>query len=335
MTDNPCVLLVDDEASPGLLPQDTEQLLLSPNDGEFGGKLATLVGRADLILIDHNLELPGELSLEASDGASLVGVLRSWARTKRVRLPPLAIYTSHYEAFADEIPAVGPAVPLGGTFIGREGRIAPTLDVEWLIAKGADNTLPQISSLAGASSALRTIARDDKASLDEVKRFVAPPAQLAWTSLATEHIGRARPPVGEPETVHGEGTRGATPILRWLLHRALSYPGLFVSDLYAAWALGVEHESLREIVKRAGDFAWAQELAAGIYCGPARELFPRRWWAAGVDFASWQLRQESEICGSFSDALKSLAGANLTALQGAEKVVVVDMDLNETGLADI
>ena len=124
MTDNPRILLINDEASPALLPSDSEPLLLRPDEPDFGLKFEAFLGRADLILIDHVLELPAELSLTASDGASLVGVFRSWARQQTARLPPLAIYTSHYEAFAKELPAVGPPVPIGGSFIGREARLA-------------------------------------------------------------------------------------------------------------------------------------------------------------------------------------------------------------------
>lgn len=337
MTNAPKVLLIDDdEASIALLPSGSDSRILHPNDGGFGTHLEQELQTADLVLLDHNLALSGELSLMASDGASFVGHLRSWARKRRVTLPPLVIFTSEYDAFSQEVPSVGPAVPLGGSFEGHEARLAPTLDVEWLIAKDPVNSGQQISALARACIALRKIAENDRASLSEIQRFLAPPAEAPWETIAAEHITRARAPVGEPESTHHDGTRGVTPVLRWLLHRALPYPGLFISDLHAAWTLGIEPASLPKIVERAANSNWTRELAGCIYTGPASELFSRRWWAAGVDFAAWQLRQESEsMQSSPRAALTKLAGPDLDPAEGSEKVVVVDTDFNEQGFAPI
>jgi hypothetical protein len=335
MTDKPRILLIDDEASETLLPSDIDPVLLRPDEDDFSVKLQSMLTKVDLVLLDQNLQLSGELSLQATDGASFVGHLRSWARNRRIVMPPLVIYTSEYEAFAEEIPAVGPPVALGGIFVGREAQIAPTLDVEWLIAKGMEASLIQIHALASACMDLRTISQNDRASLSEIQRFIALPEEPVWGSIAMEHLVRARPPVTEPGSVAREGARGATPVLRWLLHHALPYPSLFISDLHAAWTLGIEPECLQTIIERADTWPWAQELVGSIYAGPASALVSRRWWTAGVNFLAWKLRQEGERLGSFKAALEELAGPNLRVLEGSEQVVVVDMDFKEEGLAEI
>lgn len=331
MTGKPRVLLVDDEPSSALLPDTVESVLLDPESEQFGAELATELSNVDLVLLDHNLHLPQELSIQARDGASFVGLLRSWARGSEPPLPPVAIYTSEYEAFADEIPAVGPAVPLGGGFIGREARVAPTLDVEWLIAKGRDDSLAHIEALAHACLSLRTIMGNDKASLAEIERFVGPPKEVDWAEIASAQLLNARPPISEPGG-QSHGARGATPVLRWLLQRALPYPGLFISDLYAAWALGIDPGSLAALEKNM-ERDWVRDLFAARYSGPGERLFPRKWWAAGIDLVAWRLRNRAHDLDSLQIALDELGGPGLVLLEDTDQVVVLDIDLEEVGLA--
>ncbi|MGO8502059.1 hypothetical protein AB9F35_11230 [Rhizobium leguminosarum] len=332
MTELPKILLIDDEASEALLPEDCKALLLTPNDPHFNAKLPVMLETADLVLLDQNLALPSELSLTATDGASLVGHLRSWARNKSVKLPPLVIYTSEDEAFANELPKVGPAVPLAGSFVGQEARLAPALDVEWLILKGAENAYRDIRSIAMAFLDLRVAAENDKVSLGELNRYLRMP-ETAWSDIAIEHIMRARPPLSEPVTGGVEGARGTTPILRWLLQRIIPYSGLLLSDSYAAWALGIQLESLSALLEDESGSEWVNAVKQSTYEGPAFELSSRRWWAAGIDYAAWNLRQECDKAGSLEEALKKLTAGKVQALESDEFVVVVDLDFKEQGLA--
>lgn len=331
----PTILLIDDEASAELLPEDCTALLLRPNDEQFSVRLAGALESADLVVLDQNLDLPSELSLKATDGASLVGHLRSWARKAGAKLPPLVIYTSEYEAFANELPKVGPAVPLGGSFVGHEPRLAPALDVEWLIPKAGDRSLKHIQAIANAFLYLQQAAENDRVSLAELERFLNVPREHAWSEIAIDHIARARPPLGEPGSGSLEGARGVTPVLRWLLQRILPYSGLLLSDLYASWTLGIRLESLDRLLEDQSDIAWVKALKGSVYSGPASELTSRRWWAAGIDYAAWSLRQECDRLGGLDRALNGLATDDVYALGGTEQVVVVDLDFKEIGLVDL
>lgn len=336
MINTPTVLLVDDEASDLLLPDDVSKILIRPDSENFGSDLVAALSECDLILLDHNLALPTELSLKAIDGASFVGHLRSWARQSGVSLPAIAMYTSEDDAYAEEVPAVGVAVPIGGSFLQREHQLSPTLDVEWLFLKNDDGVLGRISDLANACVALRTATKNEKTSSLEVQSFTSPPHGAPWHAIALEHIGRARPPISEPELHQSrDGARGPTSVIRWLLQKALPYPGLFLSDIYASWALGVEPQDLEDLFSRGGTNAWASEVQRSRYTGPANSLFERRWWAAGIDFAAWQLRDRGDALGSAQAALDELAGHGLRVLQSSDKVVVVDADFREIGIADV
>ena len=79
---------------------------------------------------------------------------------------------------------------------------------------------------------------------------------------------------------------------------------------------------------------WVQGLQAALFTGPAKGLTARRWWAAGTDFTSWQLREHAYTVGDLDKALYELAGPGIRPTTSPEKVVVVDIDLHEVGLAN-
>ncbi|MER9222978.1 hypothetical protein NKI48_29605 [Mesorhizobium sp. M0644] len=315
------------------LKKGAEVRALSPADANFGTDLSGAIRNADLILLDHNLHLDQGLGLTASDGASFVGHLRSWARANEVSLPPLVIYTSEDSAFSDETPALGPAVPLNGSFVGQEARIAPALDVEWLISKNLNGAVPSAIGLAEDSRRLRQNAGDGRMSLEETAAYLTLPKDPAWSDIAFASIARWRPPISEPGTARA-GARGTTAILRWLLHQVLPCPGLLVSNRYAAWSLGIELDGFKGAAKGGGN-DFAKMLGAARYAGPGHALYSPRWWAAGIDFIGWQLRDQSYEKGGIQQAFDSMAGVGLHPLAPPEKVVVVNSDLEEEGLAAI
>lgn len=328
-----CILLIDDDPQTTDLEKGASVLALSPADANFGSDLEAAIRQADLILLDHNLHLDQQLGLHASDGASLVGHLRSWARAADVPLPPLVLFTSEDAAFADETPTLGAAVPLNGSFIGHEARIAPSLDVEWLISKNLDDTAGTAIGLADDSRSLRQFAGDGRMSLDETAAYLMMPTDTPWTEIAFANIARWRPPISEPGQVK-PGARGATAILRWLLHQVLPCPGLLVSAQYAAWSLGVEVDGFEE-ASRSLESQLGTMLDQARYTGPGHALYPTRWWAAGIDFIGWQLRDQSYELGDLQQALNAMGGLGLRPLGAPERVVVVNSDLEEAGLATI
>ncbi|UCI07215.1 hypothetical protein [Mesorhizobium sp. B1-1-8] len=328
----PHVLLIDDAPQSATLPDSIQAIPLDPEDANFGPDLEAALVYADLILLDQNLHREQVLGLGALDGASFVGNLRSWARAKELTLPPVVIYTSEYEAFADEIPTLGPAVPLEGSFIGKEARIASALDVEWLIPKDENYSVGHIASLARDCLLLRADAADARMNLQEISDFLAVPRDQAWSEIAVGQIAKWRPPINEAGNAPA-GSRGVTPVLRWLLHQVLPCPGLLLSDLYAAWSLGIEPKSFSALYQSANTRDWVQALRATCYGGAAKDLVNRRWWAAGIDFIGWRLRERGYELGSFQHALDELAGPGLMPLAAAESVVVVNVDLEEAGIA--
>jgi hypothetical protein len=328
------VLLIDDAPKSVSLPKDVEVIPLDPEDENFGTDLEASLERGDLILLDQNLHREQVLGLGALDGASFVGNLRSWARSKELVVPPIAIYTSEDDAFRDEVPAVGPAVPLNGSFIGREARIAPSLDVEWLIPKDEDFSIRHVESLAYDCLALRCDAGNARMSLQEIAKFLAIPTDAPWSQIAMEQLARWRPPINEAGDVPAS-SRGATPVLRWLLHRVLPCPGLLLSDLYAAWSIGIEPEDLSNLCNESNEREWARDLRGARYGGAGKDLFTPRWWAAGIDFMSWRLREHAEAVGDFQQALTDIAGPGVRALASQETVVVVNSDLEELALAPL
>lgn len=327
------VLVIDDDWQPDFINLQPD--VTHPRDDSFG-KTIEAMGDYEVILIDQNLGLEPPLSLTASDGTSLVGHFRSWARRHHVQVPPLVITTSNAEAFANEVPVVGPPLPLRGTFAGREHRLAPTLDVEWLLAKSDSDLTVKISSLAAAWRCLGGTGSGvdwlrEPLGLTETGSAGTP----AWYGLIDETLREARAPVLD------EGAAPASlagPILRWLLHRALPYPGLFVSDVYAAWSLGVTKDSL---VQHASQNATTNDpLMACRYRGILASLFPRRWWSVGINTFVWELDQElsgADVRGSSRQVLldKKVNGKNLVDRPTAGTIVVCDVDLQETGEVDI
>ncbi|MDR6789246.1 CheY-like chemotaxis protein [Sphingomonas sp. BE138] len=333
MTENLKVLLIDDEASSHLLPAVVEPVLAKPNDASFTRIVTEALAHVDLVLLDHNLDLSPELSLTATDGPSLLGHLRSWARLTGNALPPVAIYTSEEEAYAAEVPAVGPAVPLAGSFVGREPQLAPVLDVEWLILKDAAFSKSTIVELAQASVRLKTVAGNGRVSAAELAAYLCLPENALWNVSALEQLVRSRPPLTEPGKEGSDGSRGVAGVLRWILHRILPYPGLLMSDQYAAWTLGVGVDDLDNLL--IGDKDFNQDLATCVFKGPVANVFGRRWWAAGLNFMAWTMRSAVDEASDEAVALEQLTGTPINIRDSSGRVVGHDPDLREDEFIDL
>jgi hypothetical protein len=116
-----------------------------------------------------------------------------------------------------------------------------------------------------------------------------------------------------------EEPRGASYTVRWLCHRALPFPGLFLSDLYAAWALGISLDEFRAVVDSEAKTDWLSALEDAEYYGPLNEFVGRRWWRAGIDHLVYMLDSAStkqmprkEVFATFAPevAIKEILSAN-------------------------
>lgn len=342
MTQSPLILAIDDneaEVRPKV-PDGFELSVIDPNVSSeaFSKAISEQIEDAALILLDQRFrDEPISISLNAQDGSSFVSHLRSWARHNKSNLAPIVMFTNEAEAFANEVPAVGAAVPIGGTFVDREHRLAPTLDVEWIQFKEADNATDRIKSLANAFLEVRGIAGDDGISLDEIGTLLRIPKDVVWEEQAREELQNSRPPVNQKSDKADEPTRGPSQVIRWLCQRALPYPGLFLSDHHAAWALGISLDVFDVIALVEPGTEWMRELQRARYKGPLHDFFGRRWWRSGIDQLVWLLDEKTGEVGTRREAYKALApNHDLGDLQPpSSNVVLCDEDFIETEIGPI
>ncbi|EJN10758.1 hypothetical protein PMI42_05926 [Bradyrhizobium sp. YR681] len=333
------VLSIDDaeeEVAPLVSGEHTLEVV-DPGDEDLAQKLAEKLPLASVILLDQKFFADMDpLSLKAADGASFVAHLRSWSRKGAIALAPLILLTNEEQAFANEVPAVGAALPLGGTFVGREFRIAPALDVEWVQLKSADGTKSRIDQLVRASDNAASLVGDDGVSLAELEDLLCLPSDRIWTEKARLELRAARPPVSQTSD-EASDPFGASQIIRWLCHRALPFPGMLFSDIHAAWALGVSVEDFRSIRSSSAETPWMDDLIEAEYCGPLDEFMGRRWWKSGIDYLVWKLDQEAVRQGDRASAIKVLApGAQVKEFFSVSAHVVTwTPDLQEETISSI
>ncbi|MAH71836.1 MAG: hypothetical protein CL533_21805 [Afipia sp.] len=190
MSDKPLIVAFDDDESEvrPKIPSGFRLEVINPiGDREaFSKQASALVGDACLILLDQKFrDDPALLSLEAQDGSSFVSHLRSWSRSKNEKLAPIVMFTNEEMAFANEVPAVGAAVPIGGTFLNREHRLAPTLDVEWIQFKADAQATEKLEDLARAFITVRDAVGKDGISLDEIRALLSAPSNSDWAEPVT------------------------------------------------------------------------------------------------------------------------------------------------------
>lgn len=314
------------------VPRPHELAVSTHHDDNFSDRLEETW---DLILVDENFgEEPGSTPT-VFDGSSLVGWLRAEARKSGRQLPCVAIFTTQPDLFQREVPAVGPARPLGGSFVDREAYLAPVLDVEWLFAKDGDDKtriVKQIAALAQAHEAARLALGGNGASFEEFVSFLGLPEDVTWRQAALSSLERARLPISEA-AAGGNTFRGPVSAVRWLLQDTLPFPGAFLSDTHVAARLGVTVASLDRLVRNPAE-QWSQDLKRCIYEGPASALFGRRWWAAGIADASLGVRIAVRAGSNAQSAIKALSGVENVAMLGdKDPVVVVNRDLLDAGIA--
>ncbi|WP_375157267.1 hypothetical protein [Bradyrhizobium sp. RDT46] len=328
MNSEPLILVIDDDENEVLpkLPEGFALEVVDPNSEReaFAKSVSEQATEACLIVLDQKfVDNPVSISLDAQDGSSFVSHLRSWSRRANQPLPPIVMFTNDPEVFANEIPAVGPAVPIMGTFVGREHRLAPALDVEWIQFKDGERATENLRDLAEAFLNIADEIGDDGVSLDDLSSALEIP-DAVWSDKAIEELQNARPPVNQKENISLDSTRGASQVVRWLCHKALPYPGLFLSDHYAAWALSLSVEDFRRVADQERSGEWLKELDRSEYIGPLDEFMGRRWWRAGIDQMVWLLDEAATSAGSRKAALSLLVpGFEISETKSSSSHVVV------------
>jgi CheY-like chemotaxis protein len=338
----PRILVVDDEENVTALVPELAVTLTAPADETFAEVLKN-ADDYDLILIDQQLNLSPDLTLSAIDGSSLVRHFRSWARQKSTALPPVVLITSNVEAFSGELPAVGPQIRLEGSFEGREHRFAPTLDVEWMLAKTDDMFQVKVLDLAQSGKRAKDLRLGEATALVGLRAFLGmqvPEAHASvlppWADQIDEALRKSRAPIVPVPRIASplQFGHGSDTVLRWLLHRCLPFPGLFFSDRYVAWDLRITPERFSELADSESDRQMPL-LTRCRYEGACATLLPRRWWGSGIDRAAWVLHERASLSGSLQSALDELfKDAHLTALGLKSPVVAFNADLQENSLIE-
>ena len=305
---------------------DSSDITVShPEDEDFSERLND---HWDLILVDEELwDDDTRLPTSAVDGASLVACLRSWARINNWLLPPVAMLTNHETAFKNEPPAVGAARPVFDRFISHESVISPVIDVEWLFSKHDKNLPDKVKDLAESYVSAKDTFGKGGISFEELKEFLGPKVFVSETKYHEGYLRKARPPINESDPNEDFPARGQSSVLSWLLRRALPFPGLFVSDFYAAHSLGIRPEHLDSILEQGGKLF--ESLRQCIYSGPLSTLMPRRWWTSSLDqFASKLSDEPTERHAQLR------IEPNMALSDGPNLVVCIDQTLCEVGLID-
>ncbi|WP_332767769.1 hypothetical protein [Phenylobacterium sp.] len=329
-------LVVDDVPATVHLPDTVAVVMVSPQDDGFALALAGGIADADVILVDQELDIDNAaLSMRAPDGASLVAHFRSWARRENLVLAPIVLITSQEESYKLEVPAVGPPLPLGGSFRSREHRIAPTLDVEWLLWKEDPEFGAKAQEIGEAYRRATEVFGNGGASFLELEALLALP-DVDWATRARVHLARAQPPISEAA---GQGgafpARGPTAALRWLLHRALPFPAVFLSDRFAAWSLGATVESFVAWIDGPASGEAHALVSGSVYGGVFERFLGRRWWTAGLDQAAWLLGQKTVELRDRTAALGALSGGVLQPLADNDMVVTWNDDFTECDVVPI
>lgn len=319
----PFVLIVDDEPLgpdhqlvTDVVSQGVDCTLVHPSE-----LTDSLIERASVIAIDHFLETWGErdlapTGLQVRDGMALASVLRSHrsALQASAAVSPNIAYVVRTNKL-DELRGTLPVLMSQHVLAGYHG-------LDWLQAKGGPPATPtedqRLASLARAVSTLpQDWSRSVPAESDDVADWLGL-SDRSFRAAAGLHIEEAHP------TAHrlAEQTSGSG-FLRWFLQRVLPYPTFLIGDIRAALALEVSVDALDAFLNASSDIGNASRAAR--YDGQLAGFVGRRWWRAGLQQVSLEMRSNPEECeGVLADA--GLDGSNHRSSEAAQ-VVVLDVNL--------
>jgi hypothetical protein len=280
----PKILLVDDEST------EREQRLLAESLKPFA--VVGLRGPeqltkddlldAELVLLDFNLgkwtQLTDEVPIARRpvNGLALAAVLRSHLVDEHSKSPHATAFALR-SGFLAEL--IGDAAGSRGTHL-----IARLNNLDWVFHKGkkGEGSEEQILSLARAVGTLRKgWKRKGDTYRESLEKLLALPKE-PWSTTAREDIDSCQPPVEELV-----GSSHGIPFLRWLLHRILPYPCFLWSETRLANRLRLPEARLAALLGMRTTLA--NRLRKAQYSGILGDFAGRRWWAAGVESALWDL----------------------------------------------
>ncbi len=319
MTRRPQILFVDDDGG-------TVRPIASSITDQGGAK-ARVVGPgdltendlewADLLLIDFELAYwPGrdnatELALKPPDGLALAAILRRHTDSKD-RKPPTAIamLTGQYSKLVS---------PLGRA-VGHH--VAARLNgLEWAFEKSEDRLRERVERLAiGVQALPKSWGQGDRSAMQLLTLLGV--KTKAATEAILDDVRECHPPISSLSSWnHG------LIVLRWLLHRVLPYPTCVYSSEYLAARLGVQVESLTQLLADTKS-KLGRWLAPARYCGALADFDGPRWWRAEIERLVWK-ETEGEVSNpeKLREIVKRLGGKGVELLEPSRQYVVCVDDL--------
>lgn len=222
--------------------------------------------KANLVLIDFKIDDWPSKAIEGIpeigtpiDGLSLAHNVRRLLINADDKTPPaVALITNDYTSACK---------PLGGATLPH--LLARLNGIEWVFKKD-HNPAIEIESLASAcTTTLYTVLTEAsiEGRLNQLCIYLGindPEEQ----EFIAEEIAYCAPPIHD--LLKWED---GILILRWLLHRILPYPTMFVADTYLAERAQCDLGQLRRSLENLPD-----ELKGVLYLGPGDGLFTKRFW---------------------------------------------------------
>lgn len=233
----------------------------------------------DLVLVDYILDTWEErdeqiqLCLKPQDGLALTAILRSHLDNKQHSHPTaFALHTANLDRLARGMSDRQPCV------------LARLHDLEWVFSK-AGNTAAITSQISSLASAVNTLPlnwpADPNAQKDCLRSLLKVPVEV-WGELALEDALACYPPIHSIST-HTHGLA----LIRWLLHRILSYPCFLLDIYHLAARLGVTAASLHQIFSLSKNLS--SKLEQCSYKGILSSFHGNRWWKMGLNELLWNL----------------------------------------------
>lgn len=259
------------------------------------------------ILSDDELDEGNFDVVQPLDGLAVIESLRSSFGLNRMESRPLKSFAilTHAADNLSELPVPYRAHVTAGAY-----------NVDWIFQKPETETLAAIAvsrQIRYLADEVKSFPAWDDQAVDDVTRKILGISDAhprLW-----EDVVRARPPRHELAT-----SGGGQAFFRWLLQRALPYPGFLVEPAYVAARLGTSVDEL-EAADTAGN-AVSGLLDGCRYKGLLCDFFERaRYWRGLLESRLWTLAE-----GRTFDRVHVAGRLGVKQVAAAETQLVVPLD---------